>query len=281
MQSCRTRRPAVVDRSGSSGLRRALGGLLSLAIVAAAGYGGWIGYERFLAGAAAEATEDQSGAPDASASTEPTAPPLPTLAPWPDDVVLPADEWTSFRIGFQPDGDIIRQQIDYDATLNGARVTLFGPSGAEIALVEVRGQDAWVKQGDGDWQQPQSTGLGFAGVTFDRTEPLDLIDLFPQAIWPHVNLLSDIALTDPDLAGIRRLAFSVDTAGFSLARPVAAESWRDEISFVDADEPAEWVIDLDPAGHIVRIDVGRTGGARYIWFSELTEPVPFSSPLAR
>ena len=241
-----------------------LGGLLSLAVVAAAGVGGWFGYERAVAeirGDEPAELDDGTGIDATAVGSSSSGVAAPAPAPWPDDVVMPTRTWTSFRTMYHPAGDVVRQQVDFDPLTRQAQMTLFDPEGIEVGWFEVYGRDA-------DF---------VAGASYGFAVPPTLPDLLPEPTWAHTTLRSDTTLAEGQ--GVRRLAFTVDVPGFSLASPIPASEWRERIGRGFGFDVANLTIDLDAEGHVVRIDPDGTGTGVVALFAELTEPVVFESPL--
>ena len=252
-----------------------IGGVLSLAIVLAAGAGGWFGYEHLVAqdeGESVEAaTVDDAGESSAAAAATP---------PWPADVGIPTRSWTSFRTSFHPQGHVVRQQVDYDATSRQAKTTLFDTEGVVVGGFEVRGRDVWYNELEGEgWQAAPADADFVAGASYDDTRPVSLDDLFPPSSWPYTTLASDAPVVETP--GIRRLAFVVDVPAFSRAAPIQAAEWREDVGRGFGFETATLDVDLDAEGNVVRIDPKDTGTGIVALYAELTEPVVFESPLSR
>lgn len=287
----------MAESTGGAG--RAVFRLFALVVVAAAGVGGWFAYDWLLA-------ESESGSPAAAAGTddEPvdvadngllgddpltaeteaadltggttTADVGAASPPWPADVVPATRPWTSFVTSFQPKDDVIRQQMAFDAVTKQTQMKLFDPDGVEVGIVETRGTEVWFDEGDG-WQGPDQPNGGFlAGASHVDVLPPTIEGLLPAAVWPFVSLESDAP--DPEQAGVRRLVFVVGHLDFAAADPMAASEWRADIPAVVDDPTERWTIDVDGAGHVVRFNFDTDDVT--VHYSELVQPILFSSPLA-
>lgn|GEM_PF-6990935 len=219
-------------------------GLLRLAVVVAAGVGGWFAYDTYLV-------------EDAEAAAAPTDAVVAPAVPWPSDLVV-ADA---------PLGGTVRQtrivetenrmiyQIDIDNERSRARAELFSGEGV-LSVVETDGVAVWVDDGAGaGWVLPGAAGENTAAGLpaenllariYSNSHPV-LTDFLQPQTWPYTVLNSDSRLAN----GNRLLSFRIKGAAFADAEPARAAQWRANSSTPNSLGPVDMEIEMDAAGNIV------------------------------
>lgn len=246
---------------------------LRLLVVVAGGAGGWFGYEEFTArqdvAAAAAAESDEAGS---------------EVAPWPANLVVADTAWSGPTVmTLQPQGDVVRQQIEFDPESGRVNMLLFSPTGDTSAEVELSGSETYFDQRDGaGWTQPRPdaaiSSASLRGSAYQFAAPT-LVELIPVKVWPYTDLVAEgpgPSASTPT----RMLTFRIKAAAFATAEPALAAQWRNHSVLPSEIDVVEFSVELDQEGHVLSFTDGSATAPLLFRIAPLDEAPTFESPLA-
>jgi hypothetical protein len=247
---------------------------LRLVVVAAAGVGGWFAYDEYVAAEDADAIAAETEASD----TSPTAVP-----PWPADLVVATETWEQgYVVTLQPEDDVIRQQMEFDASSGRSKMTLFAPDSTIAAVVEVDDDEVWFDE-DSGFVQPaanaavSATDLRSAAYTAPAPTMYDVLD---PAVWEYTRFRGEAPGPSASMP-TRILTFTIKGAAFADAEPTVAAQWRQN-SYLEnlGVGPTEVDIEVDADGHVVSLTNHSDDSPVLYRFEPLEQIPPFTSPIS-